>query len=465
MIAFVGAVASDVGNVREVNQDRGFMGPNTFVVADGMGGHRGGEVAAILAVSKFEEAPPLLKEGDLKKLAHEANALVYERAFEDDLRGMGTTLVAIALQDGQSVSVINIGDSRAYWLRDGYLAQVTRDHSFVGDLLNSNEITEEQALSHPKRNIITRALGISEEVEVDEFSLNVEVGDRFILCSDGLTDEVTESQMCEILVSEPDPKVVVKTLVQMALDNGGKDNVTVAVVDVVASDDAELSDSDDLEPTQNIEDEKPPSLLDVKEKSSTSDDEKDDDDSKKESVFFSDEGKEDKASESTQEYNIEDFLRAGTADSKKETKAKLNTVTDNNENGFNKSGYLVAGISFLFMCLIAGFFLIRAQARSSWFVAIDDKSNTVAIYEGKPGGFLGFNPIKKADTGITSESVSAVTKSHLQTEPEFDSLYEAREYVDTIEPEKINDKKADEPVDLVESGDIKKKSGDENEAP
>ena len=158
MIRLEGRLATHVGNVREINQDRGLAKVNLFAVADGMGGHRGGEVAAALTISVLESAAEELAPGDMSRLAQEANELVYERSEEDELLGMGTTLVAIGLHNNQSIEVINIGDSRCYWLRDGYLAQVTRDHSFVEDLLEHNEISAQEAINHPKRNIITRAL-------------------------------------------------------------------------------------------------------------------------------------------------------------------------------------------------------------------------------------------------------------------------------------------------------------------
>ena len=227
------AVATDVGNVRDVNQDRGFAGENTFAVADGMGGHSGGEVAAMLAIGEFETLDSRLTASELISLAEKANDLIYARSHEPGLRGMGTTLVALTLHDDGTVSVVNIGDSRAYWLRDNYLAQVTRDHSFVGDLVEQNEITPEEALNHPKRNIITRALGIEPEIEVDRYPLTIESGDRFVLCSDGLTDEVSEQQMIEILLETPDVTVAAKQLVQSALVNGGRDNVTAVVIDVI----------------------------------------------------------------------------------------------------------------------------------------------------------------------------------------------------------------------------------------
>lgn len=239
----VGAVATDVGNLRDVNQDRGFISKNLFAVADGMGGHLGGEVAATLTIEHFETAAVDFEPGILQQLASDANKQVYEKSAERDLMGMGTTLVAIGLHNGGRVEMINIGDSRGYWLRQGSMAQVTRDHSFVGDLLEHNEITEQEALVHPKRNIITRALGIGAQLQIDTFALNVSLGDRFLLCSDGLTDEVSETEVKRVLMEAESPAVACQTLVTTALANGGKDNVTVLVIDVVEDSDDNREDN------------------------------------------------------------------------------------------------------------------------------------------------------------------------------------------------------------------------------
>ncbi len=240
----VGAAATDVGNLREVNQDRGFISKNLFAVADGMGGHLGGEVASTLTIEHFETASTDFEPGLLQELASDANKQVYEKSADRDLMGMGTTLVAIGLHSDGRVEMINVGDSRGYWLRQGSMAQVTRDHSFVGDLLEHNEITEQEALVHPKRNIITRALGIGAQLQIDTFALNVSVGDRFLLCSDGLTDEVSETEVKRVLMEAETPAEACQVLVTSALANGGKDNVTVLVVDVVEA----SSDEDEVVP-------------------------------------------------------------------------------------------------------------------------------------------------------------------------------------------------------------------------
>lgn len=241
MLQLHGAIASHVGNVRETNQDRAHFGGYVAVVADGMGGHQGGETAATIAINEFLEVMDPIAPGGLVELVEDANRAVFERAADPDLRGMGTTLVALTLRPNEEkVNVVNVGDSRAYLLRGDELGQLTLDHSLVEDLVRQNRLTPAEALIHPQRNILTRALGISSEVEVDRFLMPTEIGDRFLLCSDGLFNEVTEPEMARILAENTDPHEAAEVLVDAALAGAGRDNVTVAVVDVI-EDEAEAS--------------------------------------------------------------------------------------------------------------------------------------------------------------------------------------------------------------------------------
>lgn len=231
---FRGAVASHVGNVRDTNQDRVHFGGFVAAVADGMGGHQGGETAASIAINEFRHHSEPIAPGGLVEIVEDANRAVFERAADPDLRGMGTTLVALTLRPNErAVNVVNVGDSRAYFLHGGELGQLTLDHSLVEDLVRQGRLEPEEALTHPQRNILTRALGISSEVEVDRFLQPVEIGDRFLLCSDGLFNEVGEDEIVQILLDHPEPNAAADTLVAAALSRAARDNVTVAVVDVV----------------------------------------------------------------------------------------------------------------------------------------------------------------------------------------------------------------------------------------
>jgi PPM family protein phosphatase len=235
--------ATDVGRVRPVNQDMPLERPNLYAVADGMGGHAGGEVAARIAVetldNAFDKAPTAV---GLREAFTEANAAIFQESLANtDLRGMGTTLTAMALvgsADGQDVlALANVGDSRAYVLSDGRLIQVTDDHSLAEERMRHGEMTEAEAAVHPQRHILTRALGVSSEVETDMWELHLRSGDRVVLCSDGLTNEVGMEDMTGVLESVGDPGEAAERLVELANEHGGSDNITVIVVDVQVGED------------------------------------------------------------------------------------------------------------------------------------------------------------------------------------------------------------------------------------
>jgi len=207
------------------------------VLADGMGGHRGGEVAAALAVSTTLDSFNGSSRTGLVRAVVAANQAIMERSLVDEnLLGMGTTICAIAAVVGElgldGLAVVNVGDSRVYHYSSGVLIQVTEDHSLVADLVRAGDLTAEEAARHPQRNILTRALGIEDDPVVDTWELLPVVGDRYLLCSDGLFNELTDDRITEILSQYTDPRVAANELVDRAVDAGGHDNVTVLVVDV-----------------------------------------------------------------------------------------------------------------------------------------------------------------------------------------------------------------------------------------
>jgi PPM family protein phosphatase len=225
--------ATDIGRVRERNEDAILVSPPLFVVADGMGGHRGGDVASHIAVETMEELEGE-DGGSLAEHVRRANRAVWDRSSEDQgLTGMGTTLTAARI-DGDSVALAHVGDSRAYLLRDGTLRQLTDDHTLVARMVRAGEITEEEAEVHPHKNVMTRALGTEETVEVDEDAVALEDGDRLLLCSDGLTGMVTEDQIQAILEANPDPQTAAERLVRSANRAGGVDNISVVVLAATA---------------------------------------------------------------------------------------------------------------------------------------------------------------------------------------------------------------------------------------
>jgi protein phosphatase len=224
------AAATDIGLVREGNEDSYLTEEPLFAVADGMGGHRGGEVASQLAVETLEK---LFRQGagELPDQVQEANRVVFERSSLDrKVAGMGTTLTAALVEDDR-VRLAHVGDSRAYLLRDGELGLLTEDHTLVHRMVSEGEISKEEAQTHPQRSVLTRAIGVDTVVDVDDETLQVRPGDRLLLCTDGLTSMVSEDQIEEALRSVPDVQEAAKRLVQMANEAGGMDNTTVLVLD------------------------------------------------------------------------------------------------------------------------------------------------------------------------------------------------------------------------------------------
>jgi protein phosphatase len=233
-------VATDTGRVRTENEDAFVAEPLVFGVADGMGGHAAGEVASAIAATTLRERLGGGAESvDVAVAAVvEANAAIFQDAHSNAAqRGMGTTLTAMVVltddEGRQRLALVNVGDSRTYLMRSGRLRRVTIDHSYVQELVSTGHITEAEARSHPRRNIVTRALGIEPTVRVDTWVLPFVRGDRYVLCSDGLVDEVDDDEIAGLLASSPIAQAAADALVAAANEHGGRDNVTVVVVDVL----------------------------------------------------------------------------------------------------------------------------------------------------------------------------------------------------------------------------------------
>ena len=223
-------VATDVGRVREGNEDSYLVDPPLYAVADGMGGARGGEVASQLALETIEGMAQA-GEGTLAEQVTEANHAVFARSQEDrSVSGMGTTLTAVHVVDGVG-NVAHVGDSRAYLLRGGAMRRLTDDHTLVNRMVKAGEITADEAEVHPHRNVLTRVLGTEPEVKVDVQEVPLMDGDRMLLCSDGLFAMVNEEQIQAIVETEPDPQRAADRLVRAANRAGGIDNITVVVLD------------------------------------------------------------------------------------------------------------------------------------------------------------------------------------------------------------------------------------------
>jgi protein phosphatase len=227
----VSAAGTDIGHVRDGNEDSYLVQPPLYVVADGMGGHLGGEVASRMAVETLERMAAR-GEGTLEDQIREANRAVHERSLRDrTVAGMGTTLTA-ALLEGDVGHLAHVGDSRAYLLRDGRLRQLTEDHTLVHRMLRDGELTPAEAEAHPYRSILTRVLGTDPDLEIDQIDFPLRPGDRLLLCSDGLTGMLPDLRIAEILQTEPDPNEAVSRLIREANEAGGVDNITAILLEV-----------------------------------------------------------------------------------------------------------------------------------------------------------------------------------------------------------------------------------------
>ncbi|HVW33493.1 MAG TPA: Stp1/IreP family PP2C-type Ser/Thr phosphatase, partial [Acidimicrobiia bacterium] len=229
---FAAGARTDVGRGRPENEDSVLVDPERrlYAVADGMGGHRAGEVASATAIETLQDA---YRRGEaLDRAVVSANAAVFAKAADDvALRGMGTTMTALAVEADGTALFGHVGDSRAYLMRDGAVSQVTVDHSLVEQLVREGRLSPEEAAHHPQRAIITRALGVDAAVEVDTYRVDLQPGDRLLLCSDGLTNMLPDDTIAGALRRHADPQEAADALVDMANQAGGDDNITVVVLD------------------------------------------------------------------------------------------------------------------------------------------------------------------------------------------------------------------------------------------
>ena len=244
------AARSDVGIVRRENEDSGFASPRLLVVADGMGGHAAGELASATAVARLAEVAEGGSDAgealaSLATAVQAAGVSIGQVVIDNpDLAGMGTTTTALSFIDEGStarVAIVHVGDSRGYLLRGDQLTRITHDHTYVQTLIDAGRISEDEAAVHPRRSLIMRAIDGLQPVEPDLSVIEARAGDRFLLCSDGLTGVVSDDDLREILAST-DPTATVTALVELALSRGAPDNVTVVVADVLEVDGQQLTD-------------------------------------------------------------------------------------------------------------------------------------------------------------------------------------------------------------------------------
>lgn len=391
MTEFRWGAATDVGRVRSSNQDQLLTMAPVFVVADGMGGHNGGEVASAIAVDEMAKAEGVGSVDELIEAVQLANREIVDRSkLEPELRGMGTTLVALvemAGGDTPRLGVANVGDSRLYLAGDEGLIQITEDHTLVEALVRDGRLTAEEALTHPQRNIVTRALGIDEKVLVDTWELVPVPGDRYLLCSDGLFNELTPDEISVRLREIDDPADAASTLVREACDAGGRDNVTVVIVDVVDADGgaAPAADVPD-DRVLSIHKAVPDSVLRL----------------------------DPPPVETGPDDPHPDEILVDRAP------AKAPFVTW-------RLGVFVATVLLVLGILVTS---VVAYARSAYFVGLDGEE--VVIYRGRPDGVLWFDPTVEETIVLTVAELEPDDLREVADGVEFDTLDEARDYADAL---------------------------------
>jgi serine/threonine protein phosphatase PrpC len=411
--------ATHVGQVRSNNQDSFLVlvDADLYGVADGMGGHNGGEVASAMAVEHLQEhaGEPSLE--NLKQAARIGNRAIFEKAGDDaELHGMGTTLCAVRVvpgPEGDEIAWINVGDSRVYLFRDGNLIQLSRDHSLVEDLLRDGQLTEDEAKVHPKRNIITRALGIDVDVDVDGSTVIPFNGDRFLLCSDGLFGEVTGDQISAVLRRLADPTEAAEELVRLANEAGGRDNITVVLVEVVDDDGRSLAASQALAAEQ--------SRLESRDGDQTVVGDEPDTEPAGEAapyvpVFADRKSSLPDAPDDFTDRDDDDGDPFGSLDDQRSRRVTWRVVL-----------FAVALLAVIGVVLGA----IAWSGSNTYYVGFDGEN--VAIYRGKPGGVLWIEPEVVETTELTRSDLPEDLRSAVAADKEFSSEGAATRYVVTLQ--------------------------------
>ena len=380
---------TDVGKIRKMNQDFLAVSDSLFIVADGMGGHRGGEAASEIAAKKLFEKQTYSTVQSFRDQVIEANSAVRAKAeTNSELEGMGTTLCGITLVEpstgnAETLAVANIGDSRIYLLSQGKFSQITEDHSLVEEMRREGKITEKEAESHPHRNIITRALGIDVEASVDCWELPIHKDDRFLLCSDGLNNEVSAAEIRHTLETVDSPQEAAEQLVRLANSNGGNDNITVVIVDVKKGQESTT-----------------PSIVSP-------------------------------ISASTPHETSSFSFSATPRDlgNRPEGATEWQTTPENIRK-------LI--ITALVMLLIIGLFIGR-YARDNYFVSFEQVGDTpiensqILLYQGRTSSILWFDPTIEERRPILGRDLDERTIEEIKQKPQFETLEEASQYLDELQ--------------------------------
>lgn len=400
MTRLEGGGATDVGRVRKMNEDRFLVSDGLYAVADGVGGHQAGEVASETSVETLADAFSEPTTDGLVAAIKDANEAVWRLAQDNaEKRGMGTTITALALvqEDGEEhLAIVNVGDSRAYLFQNGELVQVSEDHSLVEELVRKGQLTHEEAQVHPQRSIITRALGMEPEIEVDYWQLVPYRGDRVLLCSDGLTNEVSDDRIASTLRQIRDPQEAARELVRQAKDHGGNDNITVVVVDVVDDDGRAEAASAALE-----DDEPSPSRPAVGGHA-------DGDDAAR-------------------------MASSGATGAATATRERPHERAPVAPSPRRFTWRVAAFFMALAVVVAVGVLAVSWYARNTYYVGLD--GDRVAIFKGRPGGFLWFEPTLQERKSLTVADIVPYQVTVLRAGKEESSKAEADRYVNRIRQE------------------------------
>jgi serine/threonine protein phosphatase PrpC len=396
------ASATDVGRRRQTNQDTVLVDERLFAVADGMGGYAGGEVASLTAIETLRDAfrrNPTSQ--GLEEAVREANRAVIERATSDpDLRQMGTTLDAVALVEsddgeGEVLAVAHVGDSRIYLLRDGELTRLTDDHTVSEEMRRAGQLTEAEAEVDRRRHILTRVLGPRADEAPDMQTVVPYTGDRVLVCSDGLYNEVPDERIATVLRTVADPADAAAQLVELANTAGGGDNISVVLVDVVDDDERAAVASRRLMTAE----ERNAQLRDLARGGDRDD--------------------------GTDFWKSAPPARRG---------QRATTPTGDTELADlptrRVTGRVVAFLLGLVLLVVATLGVIGWYARGAYFVGLDD--GRVTIFKGRPGGLLWFEPTVEQRTDLTQAAVPTARAGDVERGHEVSSLEEARRYITNL---------------------------------
>jgi len=480
--------ATHTGQVRAANEDHLHASNGVYVVADGMGGHEAGEVASELAVQRIRD---VLTADDLAPTAQrvvdaitDANGDIFRAAIATPGQaGMGTTVTVIAViedpmagrgapniddNDGvppervtpvvpleapEALVLANVGDSRTYLFRHNRLRRVTVDHSYVQELVSSGHITDDEARTHPRRNIITRALGIEPDVRVDWWTLPLVRGDRFLLCSDGLVDEVSDEAIAEALRSISDPQAAVDSLVELANDAGGRDNITIIVVDVLDGDaPPDPTQELDLAPVWATEESEltADEIARIEAGLPRHDGDGDPDDDvvpprrrgrrrrRRTTIDASSDAATTTAADSTSDSST-DSTGSGSdhpGDAAAEPPGepvgrKAKRAARREAKDAPRLGRIIAVFVVLAVLVIA-FVAVAAWARSGYFVDYDN-DDQIVVYQGRPGGLLWFDPTAETTGSFSRDSLTDGSAELVDARPTFESEADAALFVSRLE--------------------------------